>query len=441
MSPLRPLDLVALLEQAATHVTLAAGRQPWQRGWFLEDYRHSSAAALAGPAGPVTIGDEGIPPYEQAVERLLKEPAVQQRWSCEQVWGIVADLVVNASMGHAGAVLAAGLAALRDAPATLVVLPVSNVLWRRAPLPFDDAVLGCADSRLVDAIEARTAGRVGLQSGQLGPSTSHLEDSAEPPVLFAAWCEGQAELAVSQARRRLGGVLDLSLLLEPDPAALGLHSLRGSANRPGVRGVDLHRPALEACLARSGRADELAAQVMLVDGSGAHELTHWYNTDPLPLDRLLEADERIETVSSCLTRGTAAARRLSVAARWYAKAHWAEELDDAVLALGIALDALVGSRSALPGRAMRERFALLEPKRTSRPSRARWFNEVYRVRSAIAHGGRSSSLDASFVRNAAAEVVWAAYRILALERAFEPGSEAEFDEVFESLRWGTRSWI
>jgi len=69
---------------------------------------------------------------------------------------------------------------------------------------------------------------------------------------------------------------------------------------------------------------------------------------------------------------------LRVAARWFAEAFWSTDHDDSALALGVAVDALIGSRSGLPGRAMRERFALLESEPEKRASRAKRYEESSR---------------------------------------------------------------
>ncbi len=112
-----------------------------------------------------------------------------------------------------------------------------------------------------------------------------------------------------------------------------------------------------------------------------------------------------------------------------------------MLALGIALDALIGSRRGLPGYAMRERFALLEPDVAKRAKRARRHAEIYSARSAVAHGSKSEALkEPGFVRQVASDVVWATYRMLALDELCSPTSDRHVDDCFEQLRWGTKLW-
>jgi hypothetical protein len=45
------------------------------------------------------------------------------------------------------------------------------------------------------------------------------------------------------------------------------------------------------------------------------------------------------------------------------------------------------------------------------------------------------------VRGVAADVVWATYRLVALNDQFAPASDTQFDHIFEQLRWGTAEWV
>jgi hypothetical protein len=106
-----------------------------------------------------------------------------------------------------------------------------------------------------------------------------------------------------------------------------------------------------------------------------------------------------------------------------------------------ALDSLIGARAGLPGREMKERFAFLEPDPASRAQRAKRYDEIFSVRSAVAHGGVSSRLEEkNFINLMAADVSWAARRLLALRRDFSPSKEKDLDEVFDGFRWGTLAW-
>ena len=142
-----------------------------------------------------------------------------------------------------------------------------------------------------------------------------------------------------------------------------------------------------------------------------------------------------------ITCTTGLGRRVSVAARWHSNYFWSAGEDASVLALGVALDSLVGSNAGLPTRTLAERFALLHPDPHQRPSRAALFKEMYSARSSIAHGSRSSKLDdREFIRTMAAEVKWSAHRVLAAEETFGLNTDADFEEMLEGLRWGTTAW-
>jgi hypothetical protein len=190
-----------------------------------------------------------------------------------------------------------------------------------------------------------------------------------------------------------------------------------------------------------GSEAELAAEVAVVSREDTRSQIGWYSSDPVPIDGLLSDSERRNLVDRCVREASLVARRVRLAGRWYAEAHWASDQVDAVLALGIALDALIGSRAGLPGRVMKERFAFLEPDPVQRSERARRYSEIFGVRSAIAHGSTSSALeDSEFVRSVSRDVVWTARRMLAMDELFAPTSDKQLEEVFEGFRWGTSQW-
>lgn len=396
----------------------------------------------------MTLTTAGIDAYEEAMGNLLKEPAVKERWSDEELWGIVASMVVGASVGGDPAKgVEASLHRLRTIGEALVVLPVANVAWAGDPVTLEDLVVGNLNEAMLRAIERAANGRTTIAE----PDAVRLIDKyrwttsgregGEALVAIAVWCPGQSMLAIAQAERRFRDLVDVALLLETRPATLGLFSLRGSTNRPGIRGATVHRSAIADGLELASASHELAAEIPVVSENIAQWHVRWHSTDPLPLDRLLSGLDRRAALVRCLKRGSPLARRIGVAARWHAEAHWATETDDAVLALGVALDALIGSREGLPGRAMRERFAFLEPNVSLRASRAKRHAEVYSARSAVAHAGSSDAAkDAVFVRGLAGDVVWATYRMLAFDELFSPVNDRDIDVGFESLRWGTASW-
>ncbi len=395
----------------------------------------------------MTLKEPGLVSYENAVQHLQNEPAIRERWSVDELWGAVALVLVEASeSGNAIEAVRTQLSRLRGAKLTLVLLLVANISWTAGPLVMADAVLGQAGDSLLRSIEEAANGRQSATADVLNRvARLHAESTPVIPlseaIVFATWCPGQSRLAVQQAEGRLRDLIDMALLLEVDPGSLGLYSLRGATNRPGVRGVTVHRPALDALFKASGAHAELAAEVAVIGDDHVGWHVGWYGTEPVPLDRLLADAQRRRLLAQCVADQSPIARRLRVAARWYAEAHWATNDDDAALALGIALDALIGSRSGLPGRAMRERFALLEPNVADRAGRSRRYAEIFAARSAVAHGGSSTNIrEYGFLRGVAAEVVWTAHRLLALDALFAPLNEQQLDESFEELRWGTRTW-
>jgi hypothetical protein len=186
---------------------------------------------------------------------------------------------------------------------------------------------------------------------------------------------------------------------------------------------------------------ELAFQPLVISSTfGIDRSVHWYSADPVPLDELL-VDAGPDRLTTAALDNAPISRRLRVAARWYADGQWSRDADDAALALGVALDAIVGSRSALPGRVMAQRFALLDADPARRRDRVARYNEVYGVRSAVAHGGESPRLtEEGFVRSVADDVRWATERLLEFGNAFPSTTEAALDSSFEALALGTGTW-
>jgi hypothetical protein len=142
-------------------------------------------------------------------------------------------------------------------------------------------------------------------------------------------------------------------------------------------------------------------------------------------------------VSFLLSTTNTVTKRLRLAARWHAKAFWSDELDDAILALGIAFDVLLKEKSNSPGRVHADRFAFLAPRVTERRKRYKRFQgEYYAARSAVAHGGRSSAADGHFVRLMAADARQTFAQLLAAVQARSIKNEDEYDRMFDALKWG-----
>ena len=106
-----------------------------------------------------------------------------------------------------------------------------------------------------------------------------------------------------------------------------------------------------------GGALELLSETLHV-GDFSKTTVSWYSADPIPLDRLVSLAG--ESLTHCLFSADPVPSRLRVTFRWYANAHGASAKDDAALALGVSLDAIVGAKQGLPGQLMAQRFAFLD---------------------------------------------------------------------------------
>lgn len=325
-----------LLTEAASRVVEAPHLKPWNYGWFLPEYRLSSSAALRGPNGTVTIEVPARAAFEQAVELLARETGIRDRWDTQELWGVAAGLVVDASASedHAAAITRA-VSGLRSVGTTLILLPVANVLPPESPVYVADCVIGQVDGALFDAIEQRAGGRPLISADEREGAIAGYRSAYGSVVVLATWSQGQSGMAVQHAERRLRTILDIALLLEPRPHDAGLCSLRGATNRPGMRGVAIDRTALQRALEVARASAESAAEIKLVTSMGTSQSLRWHSADPVPLERLLRGTPaRRERIDWCARGSSPIARRVQVAARWYAQAHWATDHDDAVLALG-----------------------------------------------------------------------------------------------------------
>jgi len=439
-------SIVELLAFASSQVIPAPGREPWAYGWSLDEYRHSDAAALPGPEGPVTLSSEGIASWERAAEALLSQQQIRDRWDTEEFWGLLASLVVAASgQENVPNFLTDNVELLRAIGRALNIDLLANVTWNRAPVDFGDIIIGDADSVFLEFVNKR-AGRRSSVKAEAGEKW--LEEQVQPrviaedgtrPVALACWTVGQGMLADRELERQLRNLVDLTLLLERDLKAHKVYR-RGETNRPGIRGLTLDRGAVERGLAGSSRL-ELASIPLHFSAlsSGSHGV-RWYGAEPFPLGELISQEYLHKAVTSCLKRNPVS-NRIQVAARWFAEAHYTNAHDDAALALGVAMDAMLSGQRALPGNAMADRFALLSNNPHERLDLVKKYLEFYGVRSSIAHGGRSSKLDRSdFINDYQTSVHWAAWRLLALGDAFSPYSEKEIDALFDNLRWGVQNW-
>jgi hypothetical protein len=481
-------EIARLLSNAAATRFRATDRRSWEYGWFMADYRRSDEAAIDTDAGPVALEPKGIESYERAVELLLHDPDIQQRYDTKELWGTVANMVMTLPNQAESRELAARLDILLNPGYSLVVQLIANVTWDGNPLAISNMVIGKLtpewiqlvnesagerpdldhplarqwleyqrlETQKIDTetdrvkvekdIEEETEGLIQQDTEESTDDTRNIwpdpRASGRPPVVVAIWAKLQLEKAEHESRRRLQELINLGLFLEPDPETLEIYLVRGSRNRPGLRGlVVLDRGAIGAGLADTPWTRELGAETLIVSKFGIRPMGSWHHTEPIPLDRLLAPEHRSKQISSLLDVDTPLTRRFTIAARWYAEAYWAEETLDAVLALAIALDTLIGDPSGLPLRATSERFALLEPNSRLRDQRAKRYQEIFGVRSAVAHGSISSKAESwEFLSDMANDVRWAAGRILALRDKFSPVSQDDLRRVFDELRWGTLTW-
>ncbi|MFH9748508.1 hypothetical protein ACH4MN_29260 [Streptomyces anulatus] len=384
---------------------------------------------------------DGISAYEEAVQALLNQPSVRDRWDTEEFWGLVASLVVAASAAaDASSFIANNLSKLIKPSPSLVIFPVANIDWGGLPVLLGNkCAIGKAGTEFAEIV-TKLGGRAST-ANEIVSEFIQQQKYHGSPVYFAMLASGQREMAFKQASRQFEMLVDVALLMEVDKEGRRLHFSRGAWNRPGVRGLTLDRSAIEQGMRESESGVELFSKPLIYDEIGQSGGHRWYSADPIPLHAILSHEPlRTATLKALVDPGSIY-RRLRVAGKWFSEAFWASNADDATLALGVALDALIGSKSGLPGRAMKERFAMLEESPAARPLRAKKYEELYRVRSTVAHGGISSKVEEEgFVKGFQNEVTWAAWRLIAMQADFSVSGDADLDEAFEGLRWGTREW-
>jgi hypothetical protein len=431
---------------AAQHITPVPGAETWTYGLGYEDYRASGRAVFDGPLGPSSFTGEGLSAFEDAMRVLLGEPAVRQRWQQEELWGLMASMLAAAA-ASAGPpdFIGDALKRIRGAGQALTIVLIANVSWPGPPLEIAGMVVGSANESFLDSVREVSAGRTAPtpEQGQawlrdqVAPRPTHKP--AQLPVALASWGWGQSQRAGDEVERQVSNLVDLCLLLEPD---LRSHQVfrRGPTNRPGVRGLTLDRGALEASLSGDALL-ELSSSPLVVQELPLGGWVSWAAAEPLPLGDLLVQPGFKDRVIACFGEDPVA-KRLRIAARWFAESHYASGTDDAALALGVALDSLLSGKDALPGSALADRFAMLSPAAQERSERVATYLRLYKIRSSVAHGGTSTALDgdggglAVFTK----EVQWAASRLLALRDRFAPSSEADIKSCFDELRWGARDW-
>ena len=439
-------SIIKLLVFASSQIIPAPSQVPWDNGWSEEEYRHSNSAALQGKKGPVTLSGEGIASFEKAAEALLNQQQIKDRWDTENFWGLLAHLVVVASerKDPAGS-HSEQVTLLKTVGRALNINLIANVEWNREPADFGDIIVGDAGLPFLEFVNKRTGRRSSISDEtvrdwlQKDVQPRVNSDNGKPPVAMACWTVGQMILGERETERQLRNLVDLTLLLERDLQGHKVYQ-RGETNRPGIRGLSLDRGAVQRGLTGSARLELTCFPLQFSDVSSGRGAISWYGPEPFPLGELLSQGYLYNAVVSCLKQNPIS-NRIRVAARWFAEAHYASADDDAALALGVSMDAMLSGQRALPGNAMADRFALLSDNPDERRERVKAYLDFYSVRSSIAHGGRSSRLDQSnFIDNYRASVRWAAWRLLDLRDAFEPTSETAIDSLFDDLRWGIQNW-
>ncbi|MBB3677577.1 hypothetical protein [Modestobacter versicolor] len=401
-------------------------------------------ASLPSPRGSVTFTPDGIDALEDAMEALLHEQKIKTRWSEENLWALIATMTVAASeAANVSEFIERALSRVMSARQAVTIVLLANVRWDSEPLAIGDAVVGKADRDFFELVNRRAGERctVGSEAAEAWLRDRVLARPAVDglsPVAVATWSHRQDDGAFRAAQRAAGELVDLCLLMTRE-----LSSYRASSvevNRPGVRGLVLDRSAVTEFLPGSSRMELVAQPLTVTDLHPSSQTTHWYSADPLPLDAALLSSDTLNAVETAM-KPWVIGPRIRTSARWFGEAFFTSEADDSSLALGVAMDALLSGRSAVPGGAMADRFALLERDPVKRLDRRAQYLDLYGVRSSVAHGGRSSRLsDQTFTQSYQQAVHWAARRMLELGSAFAPDTPNAVDTVFDQLRLGAAIW-
>lgn len=416
----------------------------WDYGWSKQEYRRSSRAALGHDASRrVQLSRDGVDGLERAMQLLLKQRTVRESYDAEELWGVVAGLIGRLPMLSEVAMLErdvhARLAALIVPPESVVVMPIANLDPGNSPIDVGPLLLGRLGDGWRERLRTRAKGTGSLHAGT-GPWWHSLTgiDRESDVVLLAHFGRLQLGRAVQDAEEGFENLVALALVLEPDLDGRELFSLRGDSHRPGIRGLAVDRQALRATTKSSPTLTrELLADVFVSGVLGANVSHRAYGERPFPLHQLLNG-HRLADAQFILTSHASPQLRLKVAARWHAKAYWSSGVEDAVLALGIAFEALLSEGNPSPGRVLSERFAFLAREPSERPARYRLFNqEYYPARSSVAHGSKKRSIDYRFVRGMAADLRHTFAKIASLIKANAVESESGYNQMFDALKWGT----
>jgi hypothetical protein len=346
---------------------------------------------------------------------------------------LIATLVETAD-SEAARLIDQRLKVIQSPSQTMVSFALANVRWQVDPLSIAELVIGRIDERWRSALNGVAAGR------SVPPRDDKylwwLRRDAEEVVGVAGWFDEHLHKAIEAADFRIEEVISVALLCVPNLDSLGLYSGRGASHRPGPRGLSIDRSSLKELAERVPEVSHELASGTFVDGPfGPQRIFRWSGENRFPLDDLLKGKVVQERVARAAIARDSAWRRLATAARWHAKAYWADESSDAALACGIGFEALLAERGGSPGRVLSERFALLEPQVDRRRDRVKQFSRLYELRSAVAHGSEKTTTTAE-IRSMEADLRWASIRYMDLIEAHAVHSEEDHRDLFDKLKWG-----
>lgn len=448
----KQLDVSVIINRL---IRVAQGREltanrPWNYGWSQATYRRSATAAMTYKDNQgISLQASAVDLLEEAASTLLKVQQIRDYYDANEFWSLIASLIgalpLDSSPEHLANEIEQRIKRLIDPPDSLVVMPVANLAPPQTVVEIGNLLIGHLDTHFETRLREKS-GHPGLKSMSVQPwwmpLLDDVDEAVEPrPNLIAHIGRTQLRRAIDDAEQAFDDVISLSLMAEPDLDRFSLYSLRGVANRPGVRGLGVDRSFLTKTAQSSPPVTRELGAAMFVDGILGPTLMHrWYGEDPFPLEQLLGHSDNRSIVERVFSGSTAVHHRLTVAARWHAKAHWALDPADAVLALGICFDSMLSEQGPSPGRVISERFALLHPDPNHRDQRYRRFQTgYYPARSSVAHGAKKTSVDAAFVREMAKETRWVFQRILQLTQSLKVRTEDEYDNMYFDLKWGRYS--
>jgi hypothetical protein len=452
------LAIVNLLVNAALGRSVTMS-EPWDYGWSIENYRRSPSAAMAHDRNKgVSLRPEAVAAFEQASTALLRISAIRDRYDPEEFWSVVASLVGTLPMDASRDTLQARITdrvnRLVNPSDSHVLLPLANVASTEGSLEIGPMLIGHWEKAFEERFPSvRASGEAaGAAASATGGETADPEvgrpwwaspsvreaPDVPPPLLLAHQSRFQLGRAIREAESAFEDLVAVALMLEPDLEALSLYGLRGSTHRPGTKGLVIDRASLARAAGKNPTIQrELGAETLVSSIFGQTRTIRWYGESPFPLQQLLKDKERRVVSERILDASTKVYQRLRLAARWHAKAYWASEPEDGVLALGICFDSMLTEKGPTPGRVLAERFAFLAPDPDVRWSRYRLFmNEFYPARSTVAHGAKGTSLDGAFVRRMAKEARLVFRRLLQLSEAGSVRTEKDLENMYATIKWG-----